>query len=129
VRCYPIATNPQPPYALAETSASSCLALADARLWRPSFARDDVPAVLLRVRPAVPNGGERFTASPAHHSDRPGTSPVGAQERRGRASGAARRLDDDELNAYVKEVVDNLPPLTDAQRDLLALIFHSTRYK
>ncbi|HUY48277.1 MAG TPA: hypothetical protein VMV92_21530 [Streptosporangiaceae bacterium] len=33
--------------------------------------------------------------------------------------------DDDDLDAYVKEVVDNLPPLTDEQRDLLALIFRS----
>jgi hypothetical protein len=30
-----------------------------------------------------------------------------------RAAGAARRRDEDELNAYVKEVVEALPPLTD----------------
>lgn len=29
------------------------------------------------------------------------------------------------MNAYVKKVVDALPPLTDEQRDLLALIFRS----
>jgi hypothetical protein len=28
--------------------------------------------------------------------------------------------DEDSLDAYVKEVVDALPPLTDEQRDLLA---------
>jgi hypothetical protein len=35
------------------------------------------------------------------------------------------RRDEDALNAYVKKVVDALPPLTDAQRDLLALIFRN----
>ena len=33
--------------------------------------------------------------------------------------------EDDELDAYVKDVVDRLPPLTEEQRDLLALIFRS----
>jgi hypothetical protein len=32
---------------------------------------------------------------------------------------------DDKLDAYVKEVVDSLPPLTEAQRDLRALIFRN----
>jgi hypothetical protein len=31
----------------------------------------------------------------------------------------------DELDAWVKAVVDRLPPLTEAQRDLLALIFRA----
>jgi hypothetical protein len=35
--------------------------------------------------------------------------------------------DEDNLDAYVKEVVDALPPLTDEQRDLLALIFRQHR--
>jgi len=35
--------------------------------------------------------------------------------------------DEDNLDAYVKEVVDALPPLTDEQRDLLALIFRQRR--
>ncbi len=35
--------------------------------------------------------------------------------------------DEDDLGAYVKEVVDALPPLTDEQRDLLALIFRQRR--
>jgi hypothetical protein len=34
-----------------------------------------------------------------------------------------RRDDEDDLNAWVRKVVDALPPLTDEQRDLLALIF------
>jgi hypothetical protein len=41
---------------------------------------------------------------------------------------SARRHDhdgDNGLDAYVKEVVDAPPPLTDDQRDLLALIFRS----
>jgi hypothetical protein len=55
-------------------------------------------------------------------------APATEGERRDRASGVPRPRDDDELNAYVKEVVDNLPPLTDEQRDLLALIFRRNRY-
>jgi hypothetical protein len=35
--------------------------------------------------------------------------------------------DEDSLDAYVKEVVDALPPLTDEQRDLLAVIFRHRR--
>lgn len=35
--------------------------------------------------------------------------------------------DEDDLDTYVKEVVDALPPLTDEQRDLLALIFRHRR--
>ena len=35
--------------------------------------------------------------------------------------------DEGRLDAYVKEVVDALPPLTDKQRDLLALIFRQRR--
>jgi hypothetical protein len=34
---------------------------------------------------------------------------------------------DEELAEYAKQVVDGLPSLTDEQRDLLALIFHSNR--
>jgi hypothetical protein len=34
-----------------------------------------------------------------------------------------RRDHEEGMNAYVKKVVDALPPLTDEQRDLLALIF------
>jgi len=71
---------------------------------------------------AVPDGGEGFTA---RRSRQPDSSPAGAQPRAGRASGDARPRDDDKLNAYVKQVVDSLPPLTEAQRDLLALIFRN----
>jgi hypothetical protein len=74
---------------------------------------------------AVPDGGEGFTACPSRRSRQPDSSPAGAQPRAGRASGAARPRDDDKLNAYVKQVVDSLPPLTEAQRDLLALIFRN----
>ena len=34
---------------------------------------------------------------------------------------------DEELAEYAKQVVDGLPPLTNEQRDLLALIFRSNR--
>jgi hypothetical protein len=35
--------------------------------------------------------------------------------------------DEDDLDAYAKEIVDALPPLTSEQRDLLALIFRQHR--
>jgi hypothetical protein len=35
--------------------------------------------------------------------------------------------DEGDLDAYVKDVVDALPPLTSEQRDLLALIFRQHR--
>ncbi|MGH3191890.1 MAG: hypothetical protein ACRDOL_32530 [Streptosporangiaceae bacterium] len=35
--------------------------------------------------------------------------------------------DEDNLDAYVKEIVDALLPLTSEQRDLLALIFRQQR--
>jgi hypothetical protein len=48
---------------------------------------------------------------------RPPARPVRHDARRD-----ARR---DDLDAYVKKIVDSLPPLTDEQRDLLAMIFRS----
>jgi len=36
---------------------------------------------------------------------------------------------DEELAEYARQVVDGLPPLTDEQRDVLALIFRSNRDK
>jgi hypothetical protein len=76
-----------------------------------------------RVRTAVPDGGERFTARPAGGPDQAGSAQAPARPRKRRAGGAARRDDEDDLNAWVRKVVDALPPLTDEQRDLLALIF------
>jgi hypothetical protein len=61
-------------------------------------------------------------APPAAPRRRP-ASRCTARQRDRCANTAANR--DDDLDAYVKEVVDNLPPLTEEQRDLLALIFRS----
>ncbi|HUY46860.1 MAG TPA: hypothetical protein VMV92_14175 [Streptosporangiaceae bacterium] len=94
------------------------------RARRPSLAQDDVPSC---VRTAVPDGGERFTARPARGSDQADSPRSPARPRKRRAGDAARRHDEDDLNAYVKKVVDALPPLTDEQRDLLALIFRRNR--
>jgi hypothetical protein len=38
------------------------------------------------------------------------------------AGDAARRRDDDDLDAYIKELIGNAPPLTREQRDKLALL-------
>jgi hypothetical protein len=72
---------------------------------------------------AVPDGDERFTARPAGSSEQAGSPRSPARQRNRRAGGAAHRDDEDDLNAWVRRVVDALPPLTDEQRDLLALIF------
>jgi len=93
---------------------------------RPSVAQDVVPAVPSCLRTPVPDRGERFT-TPAGGSGQAESSRAVARSRKRRAGGAARRDDEDELSAYVKKVVDALPPLTEAQRDLLALIFRNRR--
>jgi len=78
---------------------------------------------------AVPDGGERFTARLAGGSDQAGSPRSPALPRNRRAGGAARSDDEDDLNAWVRKVVDALPPLTDEQRDLLAPIFRGNRCK
>jgi hypothetical protein len=70
------------------------------------------------------------TARPARSARRTARSAASRCEVRQRdrcASTAADR--DDDLDAYVKEVVDTLPPLTEEQRDLLALIFRGKHRK
>ena len=74
--------------------------------------------------PTAPRrGGERPTARPARRTAKPAATYDKARQRDRCAKDAAPR--DDDLDAYVKEVVDSLPPLTDEQRDQLALIFRS----
>jgi hypothetical protein len=73
----------------------------------------------------VPDGGERCTARPTAGSDGTSCPDAKAQPRKRRAGSAARRDDEVDLTAYVKKVVDALPPLTDGQRDLIALIFRN----
>jgi hypothetical protein len=75
-------------------------------------------------------GGERPTARPARsarRTTRPAATCDQARQRDRRADDAADR--DDDIDAYVKDVVDSLPPLTEEQRDLLALIFRSRHRK
>ena len=73
--------------------------------------------------PRPRRGGECPTARPARRTAQPTATHGKARQRDRCAKDAATR--DDDLDAYVKEVVDSLPPLTDEQRDLLALIFRS----
>jgi hypothetical protein len=78
------------------------------------------------TRSTLRRGGERPTARsarPARRTARPAATHGKARQRDRCAKDAA--TSDDDLDAYVKEVVDTLPPLTDDQRDLLALIFRS----
>ncbi len=69
-------------------------------------------------------GGECPTTSSAQSRD-----PHEARPHKRRAPGVVCPSDDDELAEYAKHVVDSLPPLTEGQRDLLALIFRSDRRK
>jgi hypothetical protein len=75
---------------------------------------------------AIPAGGELFTPGSERCSDQGNTPrpPVRPCKRR---IGNDTCDDADELDAFVKRVVDALPPLTEEQRDLLALIFRGKR--
>ena len=66
-------------------------------------------------------GGERQTTRPARPGD-----PHEARPRKRRVPGVVCPSDE-ELAEYAKQVVDSLPPLTDEQRDVLALIFRRER--
>jgi hypothetical protein len=90
-----------------------------------SWLHHDFPTLFTPRR-----GGERPTARPARPARRPAKPAAthGKARQRDRCAHDAATRDDD-LDAYVKEVVDNLPPLTDDQRDLLALIFRSRHRK
>jgi hypothetical protein len=120
--------DPAPPATIRAGGAGGyrCLAVraVHSGTGRPSVARDVTIAVSSRLGTTVPAGGERFTARPAAGSSQAGSPHTTARQRKRRAGGVARR-DEDALNAYVKKAVDALPPLTDAQRDLLALIFRN----
>jgi hypothetical protein len=80
----------------------------------------------------VPGWPSRTEASASRlalpSSARRSASPAGARPRKDHAPDVPRPRDDDELSAYAKDVVDGLPPLTDEQRHLRALIFRPSRY-
>jgi hypothetical protein len=77
-------------------------------------------------------GGERPTSLPARPHRRTGTPAPACDTKapqRNRCTGTDAEPGDDDLDAYVKDVVDALPPLTDDQRDHLALIFRSRHHR
>lgn len=82
-----------------------------------------VSAVASCLGTVIPSGGDCLTARPARGSGQARSPNVPARPRKRRAGSAMRRDHEEDMNAYVKKVVDALPPLTDEQRDLLALIF------
>ncbi len=53
-------------------------------------------------------------------------APSQARSQRGTAHATSHRADDD-LDAYIKEMVERLPPLSSEQRDRLAQILRSDR--
>jgi hypothetical protein len=71
----------------------------------------------------MPHGPPRPTRCTAQ----PAGTHARARPRKHRAGPAANERDDDDLDAYIKEMIDSLPPLTSEQRDKLALIFRSNR--
>lgn len=81
--------------------------------------------------PASREGGECPTARPARPSRLATPAPARDTKapQRNRCTGTGAEPGDDDLDAYVKDVVDALPPLTEAQRDPLALIFASRRHR
>jgi len=71
----------------------------------------------------APADGSRHTALPPA---RTGRLPRTRQRDRC-ADRAAHRRDDDDLDAYIKEMIGSAPPLTSEQRDKLALLLHRHR--
>ena len=71
----------------------------------------------------APEGGERRTARPAQ----PPVSAIKARQRDRCADRAAHQHDDDDLDAYIKEMIASAPPLTSEQRDKLALLLRGHR--
>ena len=85
---------------------------------------------------AIPKGHDRpdMMARGGNGCDEPGPQEPGRYPvRHARQQSAAiprtgrRTTTGGDLNSYIKEIVDLLPPLTSEQRDLLALIFHQHR--
>jgi hypothetical protein len=93
----------------------------------PGSASPTSSPLTCSARSANQRGGERPTARPARRTAKPAATCDKACQHDRCAKDAAER--DDDLDAYVKEVVDTLPPLTDEQRDQLALIFRSRHRK
>jgi hypothetical protein len=81
----------------------------------PPDADDHTPA-----RRAPRRGGERRTARPAQ----PAVAAIKARQPDPCADPAAHQRDDDDLDAYIKEMIATAPPLTSEQRDKLALLLH-----
>jgi hypothetical protein len=61
------------------------------------------------------------------NQDKPEDRREASRARRAAGPVPAAREDQDSLDDYVKQVVDALPPLTEEQRDMLALIFRKHR--
>lgn len=62
---------------------------------------------------------------PCRSSGQAAQPSANGQAPRNRCAFGTARSGSESLDDYVKEVVDSLPPLTEAQRDLLALIFRN----
>jgi hypothetical protein len=108
----------------------------DERRWLPQVRADRQLALAGSQRLAHMIGVNWFFVSLAAHARTGGgelrawlnaATPADRARQRDRRDDRAADDGDDDLSAYVKEVVDTLPPLTEEQRDLLALIFRSSR--
>jgi hypothetical protein len=84
-------------------------------------------------REAAPCQAGRDTTTPPADTaggQRPGAQPAAASSRnrhRCNPGHGARSVAD--LDAYIQELVDRAPPLTSAQRDVLALLFGRRRHR
>jgi len=80
--------------------------------------------------PARPTsgGGECRTARAAHRPARSAGSKIRASRHRDRCQNhAAHDGSDEDLDAYITDLVARAPPLTSEQRDKLALLLGSSR--
>jgi len=70
---------------------------------------------------------EVSAARPAPPAAPPAVSAIKARQRDRCAERAEHQRDDDDLDAYIKEMIASAPPLTSEQRDKLALLLHPRR--
>ena len=97
------------------------------RISRVISERREWLRIIARNSTTERTGGPPVTQPPADR--RPPSRPRRALAGRDRTRPPARPVRHDarrdDLDAYVEKIVDSLPPLTDEQRDLLAMIFRS----
>jgi len=124
------------PASALQASGNAGLSSSSPQVSSRSGGRVPGPALVLRPCPSQQEGSRRTpddhppilssrrevnAARPVPPAAQPTATTTVRQPDRC-AGDAARRRDDDDLDAYIKELIGNAPPLTREQRDKLALL-------